>query len=168
MDLLAYWALLLPLDSHSPFTLPINPLGFYLFPWALMVHLLYFYLSLCPWVWWLSLLAMLAHWAFTSFLGFSWPICLASTFYYTCEPAGLLGFYFFLWALMTHFLLSCFSIFSFFIFFWYWAFLLLIPSCQKQVLTVINLNKYFPLKPKKKKKNLNMYLINLPWHGVWA
>ena len=77
------------------------PIGLCFFLWTLIAHLLY----------------LSTHWAFTSFLGFSWPICLASTFYYTCEPAGLLGFYFFLWALMTHFLLSCFSIFSFFIFF---------------------------------------------------
>ena len=56
LDLLAYWALFLPLDSHNSFTLllpftclwahtlsfpsHIGPLGFYLFPWALMAHLL--------------------------------------------------------------------------------------------------------------------------------
>ena len=55
LDLLAYWALFLPLDSHSSFTL-LLPL-------------------MCLWAHWLSFPAILAHWALTSFLGLSWPIC---------------------------------------------------------------------------------------------
>ena len=66
----------------------IGPLGFYLFPWALITHLLYFYLLLYPWAYWLSLLAMLAHWASTSFLEFSWPTCFTFTSYCAYRPVG--------------------------------------------------------------------------------
>ena len=57
-------------------------------------------ISFCPflglWVHLAWLPAVLAHWAFTFFLRLSWPICLASTSYYICGPAGPLGFYLFL------------------------------------------------------------------------
>ena len=78
MDLLAYWVLLLPLDSYSSFTLPLMRF----------------------WAYWLSFPTILAHWAFTSFLGLSWPTCftftsycahgLASCHFLPCWPNGLL------------------------------------------------------------------------------
>ena len=91
MDLLAYWALLLPLDSHSPFTL-LLPL-------------------MCLWACWLSFPAMLTHWAFTSFLGPSWSLLLPlvvpmGLLAVTSYHVGPLGFYLFPWVLMAH--LPCF------------------------------------------------------------
>jgi len=87
MGLLVHWSLFLPLGSHSPFTLllplivtkgllaitscHVGPLGFYLFSWIFIAHLLYFYLLLCLWVYWLLLPTMLANWVFTSCLGLS-------------------------------------------------------------------------------------------------
>lgn len=79
--------------------------------WALPLSssLLCFYLLLCLWTCLLPFPSMLTHWAFVSFLGLSWPLFLTSTSYYSRRPASLLGFYLFLWALMAHLLLFCFS-----------------------------------------------------------
>ena len=55
LDLLANWALFFPLDSYNSFTL--------------LLPLMYL------WAHSLSFPSHLAYWAFTSFLGLSWPIC---------------------------------------------------------------------------------------------
>ena len=60
----------------------------YLFPWALMTHLLYFYLLLCPWACWLS---FLPHWHIgfiTPFLGVPRPIYFTFTTYCVHGPTG--------------------------------------------------------------------------------
>ena len=124
----------------------VDPLGFYLFPWALMV---FTFTSRCAHgsagchflpCWPIGLLPLslgshgpfalllplttpmdlLARWAFTFFFGLLWPIC----FYLVSQSFP--------------------SSFSFDI-----GLFLLLGPCQKRVSTVFNLNKYFPFKKKK-------------------
>ena len=131
------------LEHYSPFftfyvpmgLLPVNSchvdsLGFYLFSWTLIAHLFYFYLSLCPWACWLSLPAMLAHWAFISFLGLSHPIYftftshyaygLASCHFLPCWPIWFLPLFLGSRGPFTSIVFLLF--FSSFIFLQYWAF----------------------------------------------
>ena len=61
---------------------------FYLFSWAFMTHLLYFYLLLCPRACWLLFLPRWPIRFFTSFLGFSWPIYFTFTSCCAYGPTG--------------------------------------------------------------------------------
>ena len=96
----------LSLDFPSPFTLllplvvPIGPLAVipdilahwanYLFPWASLTHLFYFYLLLCLWTCWLSFLPYWPIGLIISFLGFSQPIYFTST---SCGAYGPIGYH---------------------------------------------------------------------------
>ena len=118
----------------------VDSLGFYLFSWTLIGHLLYFYLLLCPWACWFSLPAMLAHWAFISFFGFSHPIY----FTFTSHCAYGLGGCHFLLCWPIWFLplfvgshgpfasIVFLSFFSSFIFLHYWAFFAVGPLVKNE------------------------------------
>ena len=96
----------LSLDFPSPFTLllplvvPIGPLAVipdilvhwanYLFPWASLTHLFYFYLLLCLWTCWLSFFPYWPIGLIISFLGFSQPIYFTFT---SCGAYGPIGYH---------------------------------------------------------------------------
>ena len=60
--------------------------AYYLFPWASLIHLLYFYLLLCLWAYWLSFLPCWPIELMTSSLGLPLPICFTFT---SCCAYGL-------------------------------------------------------------------------------
>lgn len=122
----------------------VGPLGFYLFPWALMTHLpcFYFLLHSCA-CWPVRLLplssgpygpfalllpltipvGLLTHWAFTSFFGPSWPICFAFISFFGLSWPVCFAFTFCCACGPTYYhFLPCWPIRLFFSFFLFWGF----------------------------------------------
>ena len=80
---LACWLLLL---SHWPIGF------FYLFSWAFITHLLYFYLLLCPWACWLL---FLPRWPIGFFYPFSWAFITHLLYFYLFHLSLLEDLFFF-------------------------------------------------------------------------